>query len=320
MTSSGPSSSRSSAVRELFRRIVWGALVFAGPLALAATPHSSAAATPTFNRDIAPLVFAHCAPCHRPGEAGPFSLLSYADVKARARLIAEVTQRRYMPPWPPKAGRGAFIGERRLRDDQIALLRQWVDSGAPEGDPADRPEPPRFPEGWGLGAPDLVLDPKQPFPLGPEGTDVFWNLVYRSPTERTRYVRALEIRLGNRKVGHHANLLIDRARQSRAKDGRTGPPGFPGMDVAFESEGFDPDSHFLFWKPGAAPYEEPQGMAWRLDRRTDLVLNLHLRPTGKPESVVPRIGLYFTDEAPTLHPMLLQLEHDGALDLPPGAR
>ena len=92
------------------------------------------------------------------------------------------------------------------------------------------------------------------------------------------------------------------------------------MDLALESEGFDPDSHFTFWKPGTVPEPEPKGMAWRLDRDTDLVLNLHLRPSGKPESVAPLIGLYFTDEAPTLHPMLLQLEHDGAIDLPPGTK
>ena len=275
---------------------------------------------PTFNRDVAPIVFAHCAPCHRPGEAGPFSLLTFADVKARARLIAEVVQRRSMPPWPPEAGQGVFAGERRLRDEQVAVIRRWVDAGAVEGDRADRPPPPGFPEGWGLGPPDLVLDTPQPFPLGPEGTDVFWNLLYRSPTDRTRHVRAVEIRLNDRRVGHHANLLIDRTRQSRALDGRTGLAGFPGMDVSFESAGFDPDSHFLFWKPGTAPYNEPTGMAWRLDRRTDLVLNLHLRPTGKPEKVAPQIGLYFTDEVPTLHPMLVQLEHDAAIDIAAGAR
>jgi Flp pilus assembly protein TadD len=269
---------------------------------------------------VAPIVFANCAVCHRPGEAGPFSLLSYTDVKSRALQIGEVTETRYMPPWLPEPGKGVFKGERRLSDAQIDVIRRWVEAGTPEGDPADLPAPPRFPEGWPLGEPDLVLKTPRPFPLPEEGTDVFWNLVYRSPTERTRYVRAVEIRLPDRKVGHHANLLLDRARAARRLDGRTGVVGFPGMDLAFESEGFDPDSHFAFWKPGTVPEPEPEGMAWRLDRETDLVLNLHLRPSGKPENVAPLIGLYFTDEAPTLHPMLLQLEHDGAIDLPPGGK
>jgi Flp pilus assembly protein TadD len=221
-----------------------------------------------------------------------------------------------MPPWLPEPGKGEFADERRLTDTQIDLIRRWVDAGAPEGDAAERPPPPRFTEGWAFGAPDLVLETPHAFTLPSEGTDVFWNLVYRSPTQRPRYVRAVEIRLPDRKVGHHANLLIDRSGAAGRRDEETPGIGFPGMDVAFESVGFEPDSHFLFWKPGTVPYEERKGMAWRLDRATDLVLNMHLRPSGKPERVAPQIGLYFTDEAPTLHPMLLQLEHDGAIDLP----
>ena len=275
---------------------------------------------PTFNRDIAPIVFANCAPCHRPGEAGPFGLLSYADVRSRARLVGAVTSARYMPPWLPEPGKGDFADERRLTDAQIDLIRRWVDSGAREGDAAERPAPPRFTEGWAFGPPDLVLETPHAFRLPAEGTDVFWNLVYPSPSSGTRNVRAVEIRLPDRRVGHHANLLVDRSGAARRRDEETPGVGFPGMDVGFESVGFDPDSHFLFWKPGTVPYEERKGMAWRLDRATDLVLNMHLRPSGKPERVAPQIGLYFTDEAPTLHPMLLQLEHDGAIDLPAGAR
>jgi Flp pilus assembly protein TadD len=92
------------------------------------------------------------------------------------------------------------------------------------------------------------------------------------------------------------------------------------MDVAIESESFDPDSHFLFWKPGSTPWVEPDGMAWPLTPGTDLVLNLHMQPSGKPETIKARIGLYFTDRAPSKFPMLLQLEHDGAIDIPPGKK
>ena len=91
------------------------------------------------------------------------------------------------------------------------------------------------------------------------------------------------------------------------------------MDVELESDAFEPDSHFLFWKPGTAAVSEPEGMAWTIDERTDLVLNLHLQPSGKPEVIRPVVGLYFTDTPPTRFPMLLQLEHDGAIDIPPGA-
>jgi tetratricopeptide (TPR) repeat protein/mono/diheme cytochrome c family protein len=274
----------------------------------------------TFNRDIAPIVFASCAACHRPGEAGPFSLLTYADVRSHARQIAAVTQQRLMPPWPPEPGKGVFAGERRLTEAQIALIREWVETGGAEGDPADLPPAPRFTEGWQLGEPDLVLTAPAPYPLAAGGPDVFRNLVFEAPVHATRYVRAVEIRIDDRKVAHHANLLVDRTRASRRLDAADPEVGFAGMELATEAVGFDPDSHFLFWKPGSVPTEEAPGMSWRLDRGTDLVLNLHLRPSGKPELVRPTVGLYFTDRAPTKFPMLLQLEHDGALDIPPAER
>ncbi|HEX6546714.1 MAG TPA: tetratricopeptide repeat protein, partial [Bryobacteraceae bacterium] len=116
---------------------------------------------------------------------------------------------------------------------------------------------------------------------------------------------------------HHANLLVDRTRSSRLRE-RTPGAGFGGMDLTIEADTFDPDSHFLFWKPGSAPQVEPDGMAWRLDPGNDLVLNVHLQPSGKPEQVQPSVGLYFTDKPQTKFPMLIQLEHDGALRIPAG--
>ncbi len=272
----------------------------------------------TFNKDIAPLVHRSCAPCHRPGEAGPFSLLTYADVRKRARQIVKVTGSRYMPPWPPEPGYGEFVGERRLRDEDVALLRRWVDAGTPEGSATDRPAPPRFPEGWQLGPPDLELRADESFEVPAEGTDVFRNLVLKVPVGGPRYVRAMELRPGDKKVVHHANVLVDRTGSARLKDARDPGPGFSGMDVELESPSFEPDSHFLFWKPGTAAVAEPADMAWRVDPSTDLVLNLHLQPSGKPERIRPTVGLYFTERAPTRFPMLVQLEHDGALDIPPG--
>jgi len=284
-----------------------------GPAAGAEAPRAA-----TFNRDIAPLVHHNCAPCHHPGGAGPFSLLTFADVSKRAEQILEVTGTRYMPPWPPKTGYADFEGARRLRDQDVALLRHWVEAGAPEGDPAERPVAPRFTEGWQLGPPDLVLRPELPYSVPAEGTDVFHNFVLPVGASATRYVRAMELRPGDKRVVHHANVLIDRTGSARRQDAREPGPGFGGMDVELESESFEPDSHFLFWKPGSAAVTEPEDMAWRVDAGTDLVLNLHLQPSGKPESIQPELGLYFTDRAPTRFPMLVQLEHDGALDIAPG--
>jgi tetratricopeptide (TPR) repeat protein len=276
------------------------------------------AAAVTFNHDIAPLVHRHCAPCHRPGEAGPFSLLTYADVKKQSEQIVEVTGTRYMPPWPPEPGHGDFVGSRRLSDADIDLIRAWVKAGAPEGSPAERKPLPRFTEGWQLGPPDLVLELDAPYTVPAEGTDVFHNFVLSVKVKGVRYVRAMELRPGDKRVVHHANVLVDRTGSARRQDAREAGPGFSGMDVELESSRFEPDSHFLFWKPGTAAVAEPDDMAWAVDADTDLVLNLHLQPSGKPERIRPVLGLYFTDRAPTRFPMLVQLEHDGALDIAPG--
>jgi Flp pilus assembly protein TadD len=297
------------------------AAVLAG-LVTAACGHGSsesgAAAHPTFARDVAPILFEHCAPCHHPGGAGPFSLLGYADARKRARQIGKVTTRRYMPPWLPEPGHGRFLGENRLTDGQIATLAAWAQSGAAEGDPRLLPRAPMFTTGWELGPPDLVIAAPKPFILPAEGSDVFWNLVLPAPVARTRYVRAIQILPGNARVVHHANLLLDRSGLGRARDAATPGPGFPGMDLEIASNRFEPDSHFLFWKPSTPVVVEPAGLAWRLEPSTDLIVNLHLQPSGKAEPIQPSIGLYFTDTAPTRTPMLLQLEHDGALDIPPG--
>lgn len=282
------------------------------------TPATSAVRPVTFARDIAPIVYKNCAPCHRPGEAGPFSLLTYRDVKSHARQIADVTRRRYMPPWAPQTGFGNFLDERRLSDAQIRLIATWAAQGAPEGMASETPPVPKFTAGWQLGPPDLILDAQAAHTLPASGPDVYWNFIFPAGVEKTRYVRAIEIRPGETRVVHHANLYVDRARSARRQEIAEGR-GFPGMDVVIDRNISEPDDgHFLFWKPGGAPYVEPDGFSWRLDPGNDLVLNAHLQPTGKPEQVRPSIGLYFTDKPPEKFPMLVELEHDGALEIPPG--
>ena len=273
----------------------------------------------TFNREIAPVVFHSCAICHHPGEAAPFSLLTYSDVKKHARQIAEVTRLRIMPPWLPEPQELKFADEMRLPDSQIELIRKWVEQGEVEGDPADLPPQPKFAEGWRLGTPDMVLTAEKPLVLPPQGTDTYWNFIFHVPIEETRWVKAVEIRPGDKRYVHHANILIDREGSSRKREAQPGA-GFGGMEIRIESQVFEPDSHLLFWKPGTVPYIEPEGMALRLDKGTDLILNTHLQPSGKPETIQPSIGLYFTSQPATKFPMLLQLENDSKLDIPAGEK
>jgi Flp pilus assembly protein TadD len=292
-------------------------------LALLAIALPLAAEPVTFNKDIAPLIFHQCSPCHRPGEAAPFSLLSYSDVRKHASQIVTVTGRRYMPPWLPEAGYGDFAGERRLTAEQIRLIADWVKDGCAEGKPADLLPAPHFTEGWQMGPPDLVVQMPKPYRLRASGDDVFRNFVVPLNLKETRYVRAVELRPGNKRVVHHANIWIDRRQSLRRLDGEDGEPGFPGMEnVSTEarSDSFDPDSHFLFWKPGSVIEPEPDEMSLRLDPGTDLILNLHLQPSGKEETIQPVIGFYFAAKPARLHPMLVQLEDDGAIDIPPGSQ
>ncbi|HYK17413.1 MAG TPA: tetratricopeptide repeat protein [Bryobacteraceae bacterium] len=269
----------------------------------------------TFVHDIAPIVYANCLSCHHSGREGPFPLVTYQDVEKRARQIADVTRKRFMPPWLPDSTE--FDGARRLTDDQIRVLAEWVAQGSPEGPAGQTPIPPVFPDGWQLGPPDLVLDAQDEIAVPGAGPDVYWNFVFQPALNAPRYVRAIEIRPGSRGIVHHANLLVDRAGAS-ATEAR-GRGGFPGMDLTLFRGPFDPDGRFLFWKPGSPPRVEPDGFSWRLEPKSLLVLNTHVHPSGKTESLRPSIGLYFTDRPPAKFPLLVQLENDNALDIPAGS-
>lgn len=224
-----------------------------------------------------------------------------------------------MPPWLPDEEGPRFSDDQRLTNEEIVRIQAWVDAGAPEGNPADLAPLPRFAEGWQLGKPDVVVKAARAFALPPSGSDVYWNFVFRTPVDRTRWLKAVEIKPGDKRLVHHANVLVDRQQTAREQETQPGA-GFGGMELTIESEIFDPDSHFLFWKPGSPPYVERDGMALRLDKDTDLILNTHLQPSGKVESIQPSLGLYFTEKPATLHPMLLQLENDRMLDIPPGEK
>jgi hypothetical protein len=271
----------------------------------------------TFARDIAPIVFQNCAPCHRPGQAAPFSLLNYNDVQKRVKQIAEVTGSRYMPPWLPEPGYGEFANERRLRVDEIERIQQWVSQGMVEGSINDLPALPQWNEDWQLGKPDLIVQAPQPYELQAEGKDVYRNLVIPIPTDTTRYVKGVEFRPGNHQVVHHAFVNIDNTRQSRRLAEKETPPGFSGMDLPETVQ--MPGGQLLGWQPGKQALFSPPGLGWVLEKNTDLVLQLHLHPNGKVEKILPQAGFYFTEQAPTNVAYRIRLE-SFKLDIPPGAK
>ncbi len=289
-------------------------VVFAGTL-LASLARSLAADAPTFTRDIAPIVFRECAECHHAGGIAPFALTTFSDVTKRAKTIARVIGDRTMPPWPPEPGHGDFVNARRLGEAQIATIARWIKTGMAQGAARDLPPPPEWRDGWQLGEPDLVLTPPKAFPLPPSGPDIYRNMVLPYAATADRFVRAVAFRAGGTSAIHHAFVLVDESGDARRLEALEAEPGFPGM---LAGRGARAPGGFVSWQPGRRPVEVPDGMSWALRKKTDLVLQLHLRPTGKPESVQPSIGIYFTDRAPT-RPYMLLLLRSTTIDIPEGA-
>ncbi len=285
------------------------------PAAKPPNARQASAAPPTFHRDIAPIVFDHCAACHRPQGSGPFSLLSYSDVKNRGPQIAKVTKSRFMPPWLAKPGEYELLGDCHLTDRQIETIVQWVAGGMVEGNPADAPPTPTWREDRYLGQPDLVVTMPKPYRLAADGSDVWRRFVIPVPLKQARYVRAVEIRPGSKRVIHHALAYLDSTDFSRGLAGKDGEPGYEGTISAPEVH--SPDGHLINWLPGMVPFIDDPKMAWRLEPGTDFVVEVHMLPSGKPEDVQISLGIYFTDEPPTKFPQLFLL-HSEAIDIPPG--
>jgi Flp pilus assembly protein TadD len=268
----------------------------------------------TFSRDIAPIILHNCTSCHRPGEAAPFSLLNYDDVRQRARQIATITDQGFMPPWKPDPDFRHFEGERRLEPAEVDLIRQWVEADTPEGDPRDLPPMPPFADGWQLGKPDLVIAMPEAYTVPAEGGDLFRNFVLPFPSNERRYVQAIEFRPGNARVVHHARILLDESGELRRRDADDPGPGFDGMEAP---GAHFPDGHFLGWAPGKMARRE--AVAWPLEMRSDFIVQVHLKPTGRPETLRASIGLYFTNRAPASQPVLLRLG-SRTIDIPAGER
>ncbi len=268
----------------------------------------------TFNKNVAPIIFGHCGICHRPGGDAPFTLLTYAAVRRRATLIAAVTASGLMPPGTADSDFGEFDGLGKLSTTDIAAVQRWIDAGMPEGDEADLPELPHWPKGWQLGRPDLIVTTSQPYTLRAEGVDEYRTFVVHLPIDRRQNVRGIEFHPGVSGVVHHANILLDKTSRSRDLDERDPAPGYDGP---LARTAMYPDGHFLGYAPGRPDPLLPKGMAWRVDPGTDLVLQLHLRPSGKPETIQPSVGFYLTDDPPGRTPFLMRLGRQ-ALDIAPG--
>jgi hypothetical protein len=263
----------------------------AGTAGRAAEPAPALPDKVTFSEHIAPLVYGSCTACHRPGEVAPFTLTSYADAKKKAKTMLRSMHDRQMPPWQPEPGHGEFRNERRLTAAQIALFEKWVESGMAEGDAAKTPALPKFPVGWQIGTPDLIVKMDKPFKVPAAGPDIYQNFVIPLNLKEDKWVTAVEFRSTAPATVHHVLYQLDDAGNARKQDAKTPEPGFPGL-------GFRPTGSLGGWAVGATPEKLPDGLALPVKKGADLVLQTHFHPSGKAEEETLTVGIYFADKAP----------------------
>lgn len=272
----------------------------------------------TYTRHIAPILLANCAECHRPGEVAPFSLLSYEDAAKRSQWIREITQSGLMPPWRAAADHGAFLGERRLTPRQIELIAAWDQAGAPQGNPDDMPKQPEFAEGWRLGQPDVVLQAPAAYPVPADGTDVFQHFYVPIEIPADKVIVGYEFRPGNPAVAHHAVLMFDSRGIARKIDAETPEPGWTSSGSVDAVGGI-----LGIWTPGMTPRRFSGNAGIPISPGTDLVVQLHLHPSGKPETELPQIALYFAaadQPVTTLMSPMPMLMGSVIIDVPPGEK
>jgi len=310
------------------RRIAFGMAIFAASVARMQAAASSP--TPTWARDVAPILMNNCVECHRPGQVAPFSLLAYRDSAKRARFLAKTVAERTMPPWSPDGPVGAFVGERRLTDAEIAVIDRWAEAGAPAGDLSQAPEPPpALGDGWRLGTPDLVVRMRHPFtlPAGPDDAYEVFPMPFtldgvpadviaraRIPGTDLLSVAAVEIRAGNRKVLHHADVFIDTSGEARKREAAGGGNGYS----SFGTPGFVPSAYLGGRVPGTTPRFLPDGIASGvMPMSGDIALQVHYHATVKAETDQSEVGIYLMRE-PANRMMDALFLRSFKLDIPAG--
>jgi hypothetical protein len=278
-----------------------GAVVAAGE-ALQKSPGP----VPTFNKEVAPILYARCITCHRPGEIGPMSLLSYEDAVPWARAIKVRVLAREMPPWPADPRYGKFRNEHRLTDAQIATLVGWIDGGAPRGD-GNPPKLPKFREGWTSlidRPPDEIIEWSADFEIAANGEMPAFSVWSRLPIHEERFLEAVELRPANRAIVHHANVFAARLPQGARLGRGEAWPGGPVVDgIPLARDGtVAPLSPLIasfakplvFYVPGGGVLRLPRGIGKRVTPDDHLMWSFHFIGTDKVERPSVRIGLWFS--------------------------
>jgi hypothetical protein len=286
----------------------------------------------TFNKEIAPLIHKHCTPCHRPGEAGPFHLISYKDVRKKAKTIARVVETGVMPPWPADPEYTHFVGEKILTDAEKEMIVSWVNAGCPEGNASDLKPAPEYPEGSQLGKPDVVIRMEEPFTIPGDNRDRF--MVFKIPyeLEKDTFLRMVEYVPGNRKLSHHVNGHIIQYDDKLKKDVFVGPRYVDREDAGTLDSCYrfmkllnDDETYPLLtpsvfnFLPGVLPQQYPDGIGgYRIKKKGAILMrDLHYGPTPVSETDQPHVNLFFSAKPPKRPFMETQLGTLGISEIVP---
>jgi peroxiredoxin len=242
-------------------------------------PRAPAKGAITFNKNMAPLLQNRCVSCHRPGEIGPFALTDYDEVVGWAEMIREVVDQERMPPWSASAKFGHFSNDARLSAAEKQVIRDWIENGCPQGDPKHLPPPRTFADGWQIDKPDQVIRLPKPFKVPAEGT-VPYQYFYIDPGwKEDRWIRAAEVRPGNRGVVHHILASIV-------------PP-----TALFNPRADNAITHITSYVPGSIPHLYSPGVAIFVPARSRIVINVHYTPNGSEQEDQTALGVVFADPA-----------------------
>lgn len=279
--------------------IVLGALISAAP-----QDPKSGSPVPTYTKDVAPILFKNCTGCHRPGEIGPMSLLTYDEVRPRAKDIRDKIDEGAMPPWHADMPHGTFLNERGLTDQEKSTIFRWVANGAPKGDPKEMPATPEYPKGWTIGTPDVVFEMQEDYKVPAD--DVIQYEYFYIPTnfKEPKWVQAIEVRPGNRNVVHHvlvrykAKPDIQRAPVVKLNpDISSLPATTAGLRPALKDD--VPVRLLATYAPGTNPQVFAPGTALRLEPGGVLELQMHYTSAGQDETDRTKVGMIFSkDPAP----------------------
>jgi mono/diheme cytochrome c family protein len=233
----------------------------------------------TFARDVLPILQRKCQACHRPGQIGPFPLLTYEDAADHAATLREVVVQKRMPPWHADPRHGKFLNDRSLTAVELRTIAAWVAAGTPRGDPKDAPPPVVWPKEWRIGTPDTVLSMPKEMDVPAEGVLPYQSFIVPTGFGEDRWVTKAEVRPGDARVVHHVLIYVR----------------LPGKEI-YQLDGTS--SAFAGWVPGDMPFEHPPGMAVKIPKEADLQFEIHYTPNGKATKDRTSIGLVFAKEPP----------------------